>query len=225
MKLGEAIKNKDYSLFEESTPTFYNYYDNFSSILYPDGYLIDYDHHDAVEKTGRVKRYAVREWLCTDTHVGLYLYLVDDEPVCLMYQRGRKSYPEWTFVSEEATRKTKVLFDECKPLNEYKATGVDKDFLADLLELIIDDKLFGDSITNEQIGLSPLLTYEYLIDVTKKNLEEYQKEAIRGVLREEVDTHEKLLEMIKERGSAKDVERFLSKSQHIYEFATDFLAS
>lgn len=225
MKLGEAIKNKDYSLFKESTPTFYNYYDNFSSILYPDGYSINYDHHDAVEKTGRVKRYAIREWLCTDTHVGLYLYLVDDEPVCLMYQSGRKSYPEWTFMSEEATRKTKVLFDECKPANEYEVTGVNEEFLADLFELFIDEKLFGDSITNEQIGLSPLLTYEYLIDATKKNLEEYQKEAIRGVLREEVDTHEKLLEMIKERGSAKDVERFLSKSQHIYEFATDFLAS
>jgi hypothetical protein len=74
----------------------------------------------------------VREWLCTDTHVGLYLYLVDGAPVCLSYQQGRKSYPEWSFLSKAAWNTVRQLFDDNRPAEtNHRISLVD----ADLMEL------------------------------------------------------------------------------------------
>lgn len=143
MKLRDAIENRDFSLFKEiNHPSFYNYYDTLTQELYKNHTNIEWETHDAIERSGRVKQYAVREWLCTDTMVGLYLYLIDDEPVCLMYQSGRKCYPEWTFLSEDALKKTKALFDEYIYKDEPIFSGVNED----LLELHLDETLFNRGV-------------------------------------------------------------------------------
>lgn len=56
---------------------------------------------------GRVKGYALTQWLCTDTHVGMNVYFMDDEPVAVSNQSARKSDTYLSFVSAEAAQKVK----------------------------------------------------------------------------------------------------------------------
>lgn len=55
----------------------------------------------------RVKGYALTQWLCTDTHVGMNVYFMDDEPIAVSTQSARKSDVYLRFVSEEAALKVR----------------------------------------------------------------------------------------------------------------------
>jgi len=114
MTLQELIQTGDYSAYEKRPGDFHNYYETLADILYSKDY-IDWNHYEAVEKSGRAHKIVLKEWLCTDQYVGFYLYFVDDQPVCTMYQAGRKCYPEWKFFSEESFHILKNLFDEFEP--------------------------------------------------------------------------------------------------------------
>lgn len=211
MKLKDAIKNKDYSLFKLSSNSFYNYYDTLSEVLYGYDYRISVEHYEAVERSDRVKVYAVREWCCTDTHVGLYLYLIDDEPVCLMYQTGRKNYPEWHFLSDYGAIKTKNLFEEYKP--KYCLDYVDEN--EDLLELRLDHSLFNYDITPFQLGLSSLNQYQWALD-RMETLEDKDKLAVVvNYLKIALDKYEKELSVISSNGSQEDIGRFVKSAEEI----------
>lgn len=118
MKLGEVIKSGDFSIFAKCTqPSFYNYYSSpLEGLIYPDGRMVDYDHYDAMSESGRLVVYAVKTWMDSDTTVGMYLYVVDDNPICISYQTGRKNYPEWFFVKTESLDILRKFFDEFKPI-------------------------------------------------------------------------------------------------------------
>jgi hypothetical protein len=115
MKLKDLIASDDFSAYTKERCGLYNYYGGLSDIIYPDGYQITDDHDDAIEKSGVLTRIAIREWLCTDTHVGFYLYFVEDIPVATMYQSGRKSYPEWNFLSKDSFALLRKFIIEYKP--------------------------------------------------------------------------------------------------------------
>lgn len=55
----------------------------------------------------RVKGYALTQWLCTDTPVGMNVYFMDDEPIAVSTQSARKSDVYIRFVSEEAALKVR----------------------------------------------------------------------------------------------------------------------
>lgn len=162
MKLKEALATNDYSAFKKSNCTsFCNYYDTLAPSLYPSTNDISWEQYEAVDQSGRVAKYAIREWLCTDTHVGLYLYLIDEVPVCVSYQRGRKCDPEWHFLSVEAFNRTKQLFDEFS----QDKKGSEFDIInADYLNLRVEPVLFEHKILNVQMGISPLHGSERLIE-------------------------------------------------------------
>jgi hypothetical protein len=54
----------------------------------------------------RLKKYWINHWLCTDTYVGLAVYFLDDEPIGVSYQSGRKYPEEFEWLSQEAVDKT-----------------------------------------------------------------------------------------------------------------------
>jgi hypothetical protein len=114
MTLQELIQSGDYSAYEKRSGDFHNYYDTLAEFLYSKC-SIDWKHYEAVENSGRAHKIVLKEWLCTDQHVGFYLYFVDNEPVCTMYQAGRKCYPDWRFFSEESFHVLRKLFDEYEP--------------------------------------------------------------------------------------------------------------
>ena len=41
------------------------------------------------------------EWLCTDTMVGLYVYFLDDVPICASWQNARKNDKNYFFFGQE----------------------------------------------------------------------------------------------------------------------------
>lgn len=155
MKLKDLLESGDFSAYKFRTEyvSFHNYYDTFAELIYPDS-SISWEHYEAVEKSGRVKQIALREWYCTDQHVGLYLYFVDDVPVCTMYQSGRKDYPSWEFVSMEAWQKVKDLFDSCRPEDEFDENRVP--IMDDLLRLDLSEIRKEHQISNMDLGRSPM---------------------------------------------------------------------
>ena len=232
MKLREALANKDYSLFEKSSwpsfynyydyslfeksnrPSFYNYYDTLSDLLY-NGYSIRSEHYDAVEASGRIEKYAIREWLCTDTHAGLYLYLVDGEQICISYQPGRKSYPEWKFFSVEAKMKLRQLFDECMPTfqEEDRTPLVDKD----LLNLLIHKDLFDYEVTNEQMGISAIVNYKTHIGLIRNNLDKPHIFSSIETFESVMKDHENFMQMLLDNSEHESHSRNLIETQPIYE--------
>ena len=57
----------------------------------------------------RVEKFYVvgANWICTDTRVGLAVYMVDGEPVAISAQSARKSSEDVEFVSVEAAKKVR----------------------------------------------------------------------------------------------------------------------
>lgn len=55
----------------------------------------------------RLKSYWITNWLCTDTWVGLKMYFLDDEPVCVGFQSGRKSDEQFSWFSKECSEKVR----------------------------------------------------------------------------------------------------------------------
>ena len=189
--LKELIEGKDYSLFKKCEhPSFYNYYDTLSDELFNSNIKITGEMHDKVENSGRVTKYAIREWLCTDTVVGFYLYLIDNIPVCFMYQSGRKNYPEWHFVNEEAFVFTQEFFKSFIDMPKYK--GMDEDFW----HLCVDKELFTSRIENIDLGISNLCLFD---EYVKKM---WIPEGLKPYLKEEIDKHMEIRKIIP------DVERY-----------------
>lgn len=189
--LKELIDAKDYSYFKKCTySSFYNYYDTLSEELFGIHRSITEEMHDEVEKSGRVTKYAIREWLCTDTYVGFYLYLIDNTPVCFMYQSGRKDYPDWHFISEDTYVFTQEFFKSFMKMPKYK--GMDEDFW----HLYIDKKRFNCSIENEDLGISNLCLFD---EYVKKM---WIPEGLKPYLKEEIDKHMEIRKIIP------DVERY-----------------
>lgn len=49
----------------------------------------------------RLKCYFIKEWLCTDTNVGIRAYFLDEKFVALSTQVARKAYETFQFISRE----------------------------------------------------------------------------------------------------------------------------
>jgi len=64
----------------------------FSSEL---NYEFDYVNQD------RLKAYWIANWYCTDSYVGYRMYFLDDEPVAVSLQPGRKSNETFEWFSKE----------------------------------------------------------------------------------------------------------------------------
>lgn len=153
MNLRELLERRDYSGLEIDRWVFGAYYDGetIGQILNHGDY-VDYEHFNALNDTGRFMAYWLRKWWCSDQHVGLQLITLDDEPVMLKYQTGRKSRPSWSFVNDDAFAKVKAVFEAVRPVPEDGAYDLlDESWL----RLVVDDETLGD-ITHHQLGLSDI---------------------------------------------------------------------
>lgn len=69
----------------------------------------EFDIYD-YEYTKEAKRLSYNfpiKWYCTDSYVGMRIYYLDEEPVCVSYQSGRKSDESFKWLSKEAFEKTR----------------------------------------------------------------------------------------------------------------------
>ncbi len=105
MKISEAISKLDLT---KGRPT--HDIDSFSEAL---GFL---DHVGWSEEfSKRVVCHSVQDWLCTDTIVGTFIYYMDDQPVAVTFQTGRKNDKEVLFFSKEAAQKMREFIQSVMP--------------------------------------------------------------------------------------------------------------
>jgi len=55
----------------------------------------------------KIKAYWIGNWYCTDSYVGYRMYFLDDEPVAVSMQTGRKSNETFEWFSKELALKVK----------------------------------------------------------------------------------------------------------------------
>jgi hypothetical protein len=67
----------------------------------------------------RVKGYWVAPWYCTDEYVGMAVYFLDDKPLAVSIQTGRKSSAEYEFYSHEAAKACINFILELQGETEY----------------------------------------------------------------------------------------------------------
>lgn len=137
MKLIEAIKNVDRS--EENCS--YANTEDFGRLL-----GLDVSYNEKFE--GRVKKYWIQRWLCTDTWVGLAAYYMDGEAVAVSTQLARKSDEEIKFLSKESAIKVRDFlyqlmeekeehvppFISSEELEEDLGTGYTVEYASQLLD-------------------------------------------------------------------------------------------
>lgn len=225
MKLRDLIKNRDYSFFEKcGYSSFYNYYnDTLMNILYPNSsvYYIDDEVYDQIENSGRLQVYAIREWICTDTHVGLYLYILDGIPVCTSYQSSRKSEPSWNFFDADCLRAVRSIFDEFMKEDEPFFTGMNED----LMHLEIHNKLFDSKITWHQMGLSNFVDYKGFLDSflqEKRVINDLNRDSIVEILEDLICDYEEMLSY-HEKNDPANLKRFTDSGSEDYEKAKTIL--
>lgn len=219
MRLSEAIEKEDYSQFVLAKhSTFRNYPDTLVWDIYDGTFDYLYAWYEAMDATGRVTVYAIREWYCTDTYVGLYLYLIDGVAVCLSHQVGRKYEPQWYFLSEEKFEMTKKLFDDhILPLDEPKSSFT---LVGDMMNLDVNPELFEFEVTNQDIGKSNLLSIKSIISLVAKEskLDGYMYDT----LKQYVEDHDVfMLELAKENSTLYD--KAYAESKEVYDLATSLI--
>jgi hypothetical protein len=118
MKIAEIIKKLDKSEQNKGFPK----WDKFSN-------LFDFYFEPNYEKfENELASYFFAKWYCTDTWVGGRVYFLNNEPVAISSQLGRKSEEKIQFLSMEALYKVKdFMMKCCAEDNDYSTLLVDMD--------------------------------------------------------------------------------------------------
>lgn len=106
-------------------------------------------------ETYRLKSYWVGKHLCTDTHVGIKAYFLDDEFVCLGVQQARKSDESIRWLSDECASNVRQYilslsnedsyYSELLDMEEDFGDGYQVEFTGQLLTKVVNYK--GDLVT------------------------------------------------------------------------------
>lgn len=74
--------------------------------FYPESLLEEFQIYESIDMDNfRLSKKWFESWTCTDTEVGIAVYFLDDELVCISWKPYRKAYEEFWFVSEELGKK------------------------------------------------------------------------------------------------------------------------
>lgn len=79
---------------------------------------LEYGHVNYKLFNDRFKSYWLAKWLCTDTWVGMKVYFLDDEAICISVQTARKSGTDYEFASKESADKLRKFILELRGLDD-----------------------------------------------------------------------------------------------------------
>jgi hypothetical protein len=112
----------------------------------------------------RFVAYFVGSWYCTDTFVGYRVYFLDDEPVALSSQLGRKSDENFEWVSLEAYNKVfqfaKTFMDEPEPNITFCNLDEDLAEIGDGYSIKYNSQLFDYHLTIPKLNGEPVTIIE-----------------------------------------------------------------
>lgn len=102
----------------------------------------------------RVKEHMLAPWYCTDTYVGMNVIFMDDEPICVTFQTGRKSDVQYHWYSKEAYDKLKQFIASlcAVPEPEIKLVDLDEEYgesyqVAYGEQIVADEVLYNGVLT------------------------------------------------------------------------------
>ena len=73
--------------------------------FYPQELLEEFEIYESISVDDRLTKKWFESWICTDTEVGIAVYFLDNELICVSWQPYRKSDEEFWFISEELGKK------------------------------------------------------------------------------------------------------------------------
>jgi hypothetical protein len=91
----------------------------------------EFEIYDYLPIDDRLSKKWAEQWTCTDTKVGIAVYFLDDEMVCVSWQPYRKSDEEFFFVSEEMSSKLNKYF-----LSFMLESKKELNFISDMPDLL-----------------------------------------------------------------------------------------
>lgn len=128
----------------------------------------------------RVREHYLIKWYCTDSWVGLRVYYMDDEPVAVSFQKGRKWPEEFEFVSKEAAIKLRdfmlSLDDNDEEEEQFSLIDPDEELPEQYHVSFVQQLLVEEGIYNGQIvklnkrfeGCKDISNWEF-VEVTLPN--------------------------------------------------------
>lgn len=94
--------------------------------------------------------YAIEEWLCTDTWVGVYAIYLDGEPVGISCQTARKSDTQYKWISEEKAQKVKEyilsVMEEDEPVHELLTDEELEEDWGEMFQLGYSSQILGKTV-------------------------------------------------------------------------------
>lgn len=121
----------------------------------------------SLEGSERFKCYWLAKHICTDTWVGLRCYLLDDKPVAMSAQSGRKCDEDFAWVSKEA-------FDNTRQFVLSLLDDEEVDFTPDFLDM---EEEMGEGYQVHFVGqlLTKQVMYDNcMVEVTKEDSRGYE---------------------------------------------------
>lgn len=110
--------------------------------FYPQELFEEFEIYESISVDDRLTKKWFESWFCTDTEVGIAVYFLDDEIVCISWQPYRKSDEEFWFVSEELGKKLQDYLWSLVGKEEKKLRLLDEIPDLELLTFAIDCKKF-----------------------------------------------------------------------------------
>ena len=72
----------------------------------------------------RLKAYHVKTWYCTDSYVGIRVYFLDNKPVAISNQNGRKSSEDFGFISKEVVKEVRDYLFSLVEENDFTQVDI-----------------------------------------------------------------------------------------------------
>lgn len=116
----------------------------------------------------RVKGYWVAPWYCTDEYVGMAVYFIDDKPLAVSMQTGRKSSAEYEFYSHEAAKACINFILELQGETEYHYSVADlnEDHKQNIYHVSYGSQLLTDVGYYKDKKVKVVETFEKMDDIS-----------------------------------------------------------
>lgn len=137
--LGDIIATRDYTGLTVNDRDWSLSADAIENLLYDHDYAaweLGSTHLDAFLAKDRVKNVEINTWWCSDQTVGLELIILDETPVILKWQTGRKSELQMAFVDAAAREFLAREWEACRPATEAAPAKILSD---DMLAMPVSD--------------------------------------------------------------------------------------
>lgn len=111
----------------------------------------------------KLKAYYFLKWYCTDSYVGGRVYFLDDKPIAITWQGGRKASQDFQWISKEVFKETR----------DYILTLTEEDIKIENIDLVDLDTEYNDGYPVEYS--SQLLTNKLIYKSTGEYIDVIEK--------------------------------------------------